>query len=132
MELPLRIDRVDRLGDGTFAILDYKTGAKRTLIDSSGQPKEIQLIAYAMALDSTVAAIALVNVDSRAISFEGAGAGYGKSEDWETTLESWKDLVRSACNAMSAGDVRINAAQGVQDARSFNLLTRYTELLRGD
>lgn len=132
VRLLLRIDRVDRLGDGTLAILDYKTGAKRTLIDSSGQPKEIQLIAYAMALDSPVAAIALVNVDSRAISFEGAGAGYAKSEDWETTLESWKDLVRSACNAMSAGDVRVNAAQGVQVARPFNLLTRYTELLRGD
>jgi len=131
VHLQLRIDRVDRLSDGTFAILDYKTGAKRTLIDSNGQPKEIQLIAYAMALDTAISAVALVNVDSRAISFEGAGRGYAKSDDWETSLAAWKDLVRSACRTMSAGDVRINAAQGVQDARPFNLLTRYTELLRG-
>ena len=132
VQLQLRIDRIDRLGDSTLAILDYKTGAKRTLIDSSGQPKEIQLIAYAMALDAAVSAVALVNVDPRAISFEGAGAGYAKSEDWETSLEAWKDLVRSACHAMSAGDVRMNAEQGVQGARPFNLLTRFTELLRGD
>jgi probable DNA repair protein len=132
IQLQLRIDRIDRLNDGTLAILDYKTGAKRTLIDNTGQPKEIQLIAYALALDAAVSAVALVNVDSRAISFEGAGAGYAKSDDWETSLAAWKDLVRMACRAMSAGDVRINAAQGVQDARAFNLLTRYTELLRGD
>jgi len=132
VKLQLRIDRVDRLDNGKLAILDYKTGARRTLIDSSGQPKEIQLIAYTLALDAPIAAIALVNVDSRAISFEGAGAGYAKSEDWETSLETWKDLVRSACDTLTAGDVRMNAAQGVQDARPFNLLTRYTELLRGD
>jgi len=131
VHLQLRIDRVDRLDDGTFAILDYKTGSKRTLIDSSGQPKEIQLVAYAMALDSAISAFALVNVDSRAISFEGAGAGYATTDNWETSLEAWKDQVRSACRAMSAGDVRINASQGVQDARPYNLLTRYTELLRG-
>jgi probable DNA repair protein len=113
VKLKLRIDRVDRLSDGKLAILDYKTGTRRTLIDSSGQPKEIQLIAYTLAMDAPIAAIALVNVDSRAISFEGAGTGYAKSEDWEISLENWKDLVRSACDAITAGDVRINAAHGV-------------------
>lgn len=130
VQMRLRIDRIDRLHDGSLVILDYKTGARRILVDSSGQPKEIQLVAYALALDAPVAAIALVNVDSRTISFEGAGAGFAKSEGWETLLEEWKDLVRYACRSISDGDVRVNAAQGVQDARPLNVLTRYTEMLR--
>lgn len=130
IRLQLRIDRIDRRNDDSLSILDYKTGGKRTLLDRSGQPKELQLIVYAMAVDESVSSLALVNVDSREISFEGAGAGYSKGGDWEASLGAWQDLVCTACRDMSAGDVRINAMQGAQDARPFNLLSRYTELLR--
>jgi len=129
--LQLRIDRIDRLNDGTLAILDYKTGARRNFLDVNGQPKEFQLVVYAMALDDTVSALALVSVDSREICFSGAGSGYDTKEDWRASLDGWKDVVRTACRDMSAGDVRLNAMQGVKDARPFNLLSRYTELLRG-
>ncbi|MGI9238851.1 MAG: PD-(D/E)XK nuclease family protein [Woeseiaceae bacterium] len=130
VQLALRIDRIDRRDDGTLTVLDYKTGAKRVLMGSDGEPKETQLIAYALALDVAIAALALVNVDSREISIDGVGAGFRGADDWEATLDAWKDRVRSACRDLSAGDVRINALQGVKDARTFNLLSRYTELLR--
>ncbi|MGI9235341.1 MAG: PD-(D/E)XK nuclease family protein [Woeseiaceae bacterium] len=130
VQLSLRVDRIDRRDDGTFAVLDYKTGMKRALVGGDGEPKEIQLVAYALALDLAVGALALVNVDSREISIDGAGAGFKDADDWEATLNAWKNRVRSACRDLSAGDVRINALQGVKDARAFNLLSRYTELLR--
>jgi probable DNA repair protein len=132
VRMQLRVDRVDRLPDGALLILDYKTGGKRTFLNSDGSPKEIQLIAYALALDEPVSAVALVNIDSRAMSFSGAGHGYTDSHAWDETLAGWKSLVRSACRDLSAGDVRINAMQAVKDARDFNLLSRYTELLRGE
>ncbi|MGB5335265.1 MAG: PD-(D/E)XK nuclease family protein [Woeseiaceae bacterium] len=131
VRLQLRIDRIDRHADGTLEILDYKTGVKRTLLDSSGEPKEIQLVAYALALDEPVSAMALVNVDSREVSFQGAGSGYRLADDWDSALHAWKELVRSACRNLSDGDVRVNALQGVKDARPLNLLSRYTELVRG-
>jgi probable DNA repair protein len=132
VRMQLRVDRLDRLPDGTLGILDYKTGGKKTFLNSDGSPKEIQLIAYALALDDPVSAVAIVNIDSREMSFSGAGHGYTDSAVWDETLAGWKSLVRAACTELSAGDVRINGTQAVRDARDFNLLSRYTELRRGN
>jgi hypothetical protein len=132
VRMQLRVDRVDRLPDGTLVILDYKTGGKKTFLNSDGSPKEIQLIAYALALHNPVSAVALVNIDSREMGFSGVGHGYTDSTVWDETLAGWMSLVRAACTDLSAGDVRINGRQSVRDARDMNLLSRYTELQRGD
>ncbi|MGB5719746.1 MAG: PD-(D/E)XK nuclease family protein, partial [Woeseiaceae bacterium] len=130
VRLQLRIDRLDRRSDDTVVILDYKTGARKTLLGSDGRPKEIQLIVYAMALKAAISAVALVNIDSREMGFTGAGEGYTDATTWEASLDQWKLLVRGACRDLSDGDVRINVLQGPKEARPFNLLSRYTELLR--
>ncbi|MGB5687840.1 MAG: PD-(D/E)XK nuclease family protein [Woeseiaceae bacterium] len=128
VQLKLRVDRIDRLPDGRIAILDYKTGAEKKFLTAQGQPREFQLVAYACAVDEPVAALALVNVDSRTIGFSGAGVGYSDSEVWPGQLAEWSALVRSACQELSVGDVRLDPRQPVIDARPLNLLTRFTEL----
>lgn len=128
VHLQLRVDRIDQLPDGSIVILDYKTGAEKKFLASTGQPREFQLVAYACAVDDPVAALALVNVDSRTMGFSGAGAGYTDSDAWPEQLAEWSAMVRSACRDLSAGDVRLNGMQAVIDARPFNLLTRFTEL----
>jgi len=130
VRLQLRVDRIDRMRDGSLAILDYKTGAKKKFLQSDGRPREIQLIAYASAIEDPVSALALVNIDSREVSFDGAGRGYTGDTDWDTWLADWKQHVRVACTDLSLGDVRVNGVQGVNDARQFNLLSRFTELRR--
>ena len=128
VRLKLRVDRIDRLPDDRIAILDYKTGAEKKFLTAKGEPKEIQLVAYACAVDEPVAALALVNVDSRTMGFNGAGAGYTDPEMWPEQLAGWSNLVRSACAELTAGDVRMNMSMAVADARPLNLLTRFTEL----
>lgn len=128
VRLKLRVDRIDQMGDGSVAVLDYKTGAEKKFLTSKGQPREIQLVAYACALDEPVAALALVNVDSRTMGFNGAGTGYSDPEKWPDQLAEWSGLVRSACRDLSHGDVRLDSTQAVLDARPLNLLTRFTEL----
>ncbi len=130
ISMTLRADRIDRLADGALAVLDYKSGARKRFLDGSGQPREMQLVAYACAIDEPVAALALVNIDSREIVFDGAGAGYAREAEWPVPLEEWKTAVRGACADMSRGDVRINALQSFLEARPLNLLSRYTELRR--
>ncbi len=130
--MTLRADRIDRLPDGAVAVLDYKSGARKRFLDGSGQPREMQLIAYACSIEERVAALALVNIDSRAIVFDGAGAGYAREAEWPAPLEEWMSIVRVACADMSKGDVRINASQSVLRARPLNLLSRFTELRRDD
>ena len=126
--IELRIDRVDRLEDGRLVIIDYKTGAEKKLLDSTGAPREVQLVAYACAIEEPVAALALANVDSRVVGFQGAGEGFRALDDWDGQLAAWKDLVREACHRIAAGDVRISKRQSIEEARSLNLLTRFTEL----
>jgi probable DNA repair protein len=128
VRLQLRVDRIDRVSEEAIAILDYKTGAEKKFLTSKGDPREIQLVAYACAVDEPVAALALVNVDSRTIGFSGAGVGYTDPEIWPQQLAEWSDLVRRACAELTAGDVRIDLAQSVEDARPLNLLSRFTEL----
>ena len=130
VRLSLRVDRIDRMADGSLAILDYKTGSKKNFLRSDGRPGEIQLVAYASAVDTPVASLALVYIDSREMVFSGAGRAYTDEEEWPGLLRDWQQLVQRACDEMSAGDVRVNAAQGVQEARYLNLLSRFTESRR--
>lgn len=128
IRLQLRVDRIDQLDDGRIAILDYKTGAEKKFLTSKGQPREYQLVAYACAADEPVAALALVNVDSRLIRFHGAGEGFTDPDRWQEQLSEWMTEVRSACRDLASGDIRLDHRQSVADARPFNLLTRFTEL----
>ena len=132
VRMTLRADRIDRLPDGSIAILDYKTGARKTLLRSDGEPGAYQLVAYACALEEPVAALILVNIDSREIAFDGVGQGYRAADHWPENLESWKQRVRVACEELRRGDVRLNRVQGVADARPLNLLSRFTEFVRDD
>jgi probable DNA repair protein len=132
IRLPLRFDRIDSLGDGDIAILDYKTGSAKRLLNKTGDVQEIQLFVYAVAAEAEVSALALVNVDSREIVFDGVGRGYTKSDDWPSLLHRVSDQIAAACHDMASGDVRINIEQGVLAARPLNLLTRYTELRHDD
>jgi probable DNA repair protein len=129
IRLPLRFDRIDAQDDNSIAILDYKTGARKTLINRSHEVQDLQLFVYACATDANVSALALVNIDSREISIEGAGRGFTPEEDWPGLLTAVKAEIAAACASMEAGDVRINLQQGLQAARPLNVLTRYSEVL---
>lgn len=126
VRLELRVDRIDRLPDGSVVVIDYKTGAEKTFLTRKGEPREYQLVAYACALDETVAELTLANVDSRSIVFHGAGRR--DTEDWPDVLAAWSDTVRGACIEITRGDVRVVRRQSADDARALNLLTRFTEL----
>lgn len=130
IRLPLRFDRIDSFDDGSIAILDYKTGSKKTLVNRSNEAQDIQLFVYACATDVPVSALALVNIDSREVGFDGVGRGYSDVDTWQELLDQIKAAIASACNDISSGDVRINIEQGITLARPLNLLSRYTELRR--
>ncbi len=130
--LRLRCDRVDRLDGGGIAVIDYKTGTRKRLVDRHGTPNDFQLVVYASALDEDPAGLALVNIDSRDISIDGAGSAFGDADNWHRRLGGWKAEVRTALEHIARGDVRINARVGIKDARPMALLSRFAELRRDD
>jgi hypothetical protein len=135
VDLELRVDRIDRLADGSLLIADYKTGAVKSLLTKDGQPKELQLVVYASAIDESVGGLVLVNVDSREIVYRGAGRSseWDRSppELWDARLGGWKRLVDDALARLAGGDVRLNAARTTLESRPLNVLSRIEEIKRG-
>ncbi len=132
LELRLRVDRIDRLGNDELLILDYKTGQRRQFVNSAMEADDIQLIVYACAVAEPIAGLAFVNVDSRNVDLNGAGRELTPQLDWESTLAGWRAEVLAAAETFALGDVRLNGALPIKASRSFGLLSRIRELQHGD
>jgi probable DNA repair protein len=132
VSLGFRIDRVDRLPDGRVLVIDYKTGAPKTFLRQSGDLKDVQLVVYADALDEPIAGLVLINIDSREISYKGAGGGWNATQEdaWAATLDSWCSQVHVAMAGLAAGDIRLNRLQSVADGRPLGVLSRLEALKR--
>ena len=129
LELRLRHDRLDTAADGSLVILDYKTGAEKKFFEK-GEPRDYQLVLYAATAQRRVSDIGLYNVDSRQVAIDGAGVVLNGDTDFDTTLAGWFETIEAAVAAFRKGDVRVNAAQAVTDARWHGLLSRFQELVR--
>jgi len=133
VELGLRADRIDQLPDGRLLVVDYKTGAVKPLIGSDGDPAEMQLVVYALALDAPVAAIALMFVGGRGVEIRAAGDcewDRTPAELWPDRIGRWKAIAMSAIEAIAAGDGRVNLRQSSDHSRPLNVLSRAEELKR--
>jgi len=128
VRLRLRIDRIDRLENGEVVVIDYKTGRRRQVLNSSREPDDMQLVAYAFGLNDAVAGLAFVNVDSRQVDLSGAGRFFTPELDWDSDLSRWKDEIRDAVLDLQNGDVRLNDALPMKAGRTFGLLSRIREL----
>ena len=128
VRLRLRIDRIDRLDNGEVVVIDYKTGRRRQVLNSSREPDDMQLVAYACGLDDAVAGLAYVNVDSRQVDLSGAGRFFTPNLDWDSDLPRWKNEIRDAVLDLQKGDVRLNEALPIKTGRFFGLLSRIREL----
>jgi RecB family exonuclease len=129
--LGLRCDRTDRLPGGSLAILDYKSGNPRKLMGRDG-PNDLQLIVYSCIVDAPVAGLGLFVVDCKRLEIDGIGPAFGEAPDWDADLGRWRARVLQHARDLANGDVRLNARQGLNDARALSVLSRYPEVYRGD
>lgn len=128
IRLSLRVDRIDRLSDNSVQIIDYKTGAEKTLLNRAGELNDLQLMVYALALQSeyTVGGIAIINLDARKISFKGAG----QDDEWAGRYSRWGAEANAAIQAIARGDARVNMQLSTDQSRPLNILSRFEELRR--
>lgn len=135
IRLGLRIDRIDRLANGQLLVIDYKTGIPKHFVGRSDAPADLQLIVYADALKVAIGGLLLINIDSRVISYKGAGGDGGPwkprdENEWQVTLDSWISEVHKALQSIATGDVRINLKHSVSEGRPLNILSRKEEQKR--
>jgi probable DNA repair protein len=134
VRLSLRVDRIDRLADGSLLIIDYKTGMPRNLLNKDGDPVDLQLVVYADAVEEAVGGLALINIDSRSIIYKGTGGSVewdvARQDQWPERLQAWRDEVHQALAEFAAGDVRINLHLTADEGRPLGILSRLEEYKR--
>lgn len=70
-EIRVRMDRVDRVGDGR-CVIDYKSGTPRTFSIGAERPRNVQLLVYAALVGAPLAGVASVHLQARGIGWRGA------------------------------------------------------------
>ncbi|MDZ7771087.1 MAG: PD-(D/E)XK nuclease family protein [Woeseiaceae bacterium] len=132
--LRLRIDRIDRLADGSLLLIDYKSGAVKSLLRQDGEPADLQLCVYARAINETVGGLLLLNIDSREIVYKGAGGSvpWGRIDpgDWPAILAAWCAQVDRTTASLAAGDHRLNLLLNRDKVRPLAVLSRVEEIRR--
>jgi ATP-dependent helicase/nuclease subunit B len=113
--LRFRVDRVDRLADGSTLIIDYKSGSAGSFDPFGTRPQPVQLFAYASALvREQVAALAIVHL-GRPVKFVAIAdrddrlprQRPGPSE-WTAQLQTWHGYVEALVRDFLAGTATVD------------------------
>lgn len=119
----LRLDRLDRLADNRFAVIDYKSGQAASFEAASDRPERPQLLAYAVAVGEQVAAVAALHVHAGAISWKGladrpdrlpgVGAPRAGERSWPQLLSHWAQLIDGLAAEFVDGRADVQPLPGV-------------------
>ena len=124
VQVSTRLDRLDRLADGSEVILDYKTSREVDAADWLGErPDEPQLPLYAAGGGEELAAVAFAQLHARQVRFEGlsrraavlpgvpaladskkASSYYGS---WGELLEGWRAVLENLAREYLAGRAEV-------------------------
>jgi len=124
LQLRLRVDRIDRLPDGSQLIIDYKSGVSRVQDWLGERPAKPQLLLYGIAAPAAAAALAFAQIRPRDNRFVGLGrvaAAPGiatdiekavqermPATDWESLNACWRDNLERLATEFLAGDARVD------------------------
>jgi probable DNA repair protein len=130
-----KLDRLDELGTGGHAILDYKTGAASVSAWLGARPDEPQLPLYAVGTEKEVAAVAFARVKSGEIEFKGIArardllpgvrtitdqrrSALARSYDsWDGLVEGWRRELAALGQGFACGDARVAPKHGDDTCR---------------
>jgi probable DNA repair protein len=142
----LRIDRIDALEGGGFAILDYKSGELRPLRWDAEKFRDPQLLAYLLAeRERGVQALANVSLTRGRARFVGKAARSGLLPNvngrsaarvpadgidgaWQSELQEWTQRLQLVAGAYLAGEAPVQPAADVCRNCHLTVLCRRVEL----
>ena len=123
-----RIDRMDRLEDGSHAIIDYKTGSRVTPNDWMGErPDEPQLPLYVITANVGVSAVAFARLKTGGMKFAGLSLGENeipgvkRAKSWPGLMQYWRTELEKLASGYSHGDARVDPKKGLATCRNCDL-----------
>ena len=123
-----RIDRMDKLEDGSHALIDYKTGSRVTPNDWLGErPDEPQLPLYVVTAEERVSAVAFAKLKTGDMKFAGLSLnekqlpGVRQAKSWGGLIATWKMELESLASGFAGGDARVDPKKGFATCRNCDL-----------
>lgn len=122
-----RVDRMDRLADGSHALIDYKTGQATPASWLGERPDEPQLPLYAVAAKEEISAVAFAKLKRGGMKFSGFSAGKNQIPDvrqaksWQGLIDGWKGELESLASGFAGGDARVDPKKGFATCRYCDL-----------
>jgi probable DNA repair protein len=130
LEFSGRIDRMDRLADGTHALIDYKTSNQLTpRMWMDGRPEDPQLPLYAVSAGEAVSAVAFARLRAGGMRFMGyaqvpdAIPKLQRYDDWDSLLAGWRQVVDDLAQGFEFGDARVDPKNGLATCARCDLQT---------
>jgi ATP-dependent helicase/nuclease subunit B len=132
--LALRLDRVDRLGDGRLIVFDYKSGAVEPFDALADRPRRPQLPAYAIAAGERTAAVAMLYLGREGLKLRGIAdrtgrlAGLRPAKDaepgWGELLQRWREQLAALVQEFLRGHAIVDPQPKACDTCHLQLLCR--------
>ena len=121
--LNARIDRIDRLADGTQVIIDYKSGQPRTPDWLAERTTHPQLLVYLQGIAGPVSAMAVQHLTPKQVVYEGIADQAGRlprvaalnrdgagQDLWQRQLQAWGRSVQRLAQDFVAGHAAVDPA----------------------
>lgn len=120
LELRFKLDRLDRLEDGSYALMDYKSGRPHTFKPVTERLLQPQLPAYAATLEESLSAVASIHLHVDGVVWRGSSDTAGRlpqikplaatGADWQGLLDRWRTQIAQLAGEFAAGDARVEPA----------------------
>ena len=144
--LNLRLDRLDRLEDGSSIVIDYKSGKGTPKRWSGERPDMLQLALYAAFRPEAPAAVAIARLPlaiPKQDKFVGVAARAGllpgvpaieharqrdvRGREWSSLLDEWRRVATELMRAYGAGSAAVDPADGACEHCDLQILCRIQE-----
>ncbi len=110
LKLAIKADRLDRLADGTHAILDYKTSDKQGVKDwESDRPNAPQLMLYATHSEHVLSSVEFAVLVPGTTNLDGY-----KGQELQQRLPEWTDVVEHLGASFLRGDAAVDPKYGAK------------------